>query len=203
MTTVALLCSSTKQSLKQLNLEGDLTSGANKMSTEFNKYFCKIGEKLASKIKDSGNYRDYMPDNCNSMFVSPVPENELVNMIMSLDSNKAVADSDIPTKLLKRCKVIIKIPFLHMVNKSFVTGKFPKILKTARVTPLFKKNDPTEIGNYRPVSILSCISKIIEKLMKKRITYFLDDHNILYTGKYQYGFRKGTTKMALIEITEQ
>ena len=85
---------------------------------------------------------------------------------------------------------------------SFSKGIFPKILKRAKVTPIFKRKDPTHMGSYRLISILSYFSKIIEKLMKHRILKFLDINNILY--KYHYGFRQGfSTKLALIEITEQ
>ena len=136
------------------------------------------------------------------MFLHPVTETEVLKAIDSLQTNKAIGDFDIPIKLIKMCKLQLSPLMLLIINKSFATGTFPDILKLAKVKPLYKKNDQTSMGNYRPVSILSSFSKIIEKIMKTRLISFLNKTDTLY--KYQFGFRKGySTKLALLEITEQ
>ncbi len=138
------------------------------------------------------------------MFLQPVTEQEIGKIISSLNINKSIADIDIPIKLLRRCINPIKAPtsICHITNMSFSNGIFPNILKTANVSPIFKIKDPTIMGNYRPISILSSFRKIIEKIMKERLSKFLDFNNILYN--HQYGFRKVfSTKLAIIEITEQ
>ena len=81
------------------------------------------------------------------------------------------------------------LPKIVLINKSFNEGVFPQQLKTARVVPIFKKGSKTEVGNYRPISLLSSISKIFEKLMYNRITEFLNFNGILH--EMQYGFRQG------------
>ena len=69
-------------------------------------------------------------------------------------------------------------------------------MKKAKVLPLYKSGDPHEFSNYRPISILSIISKIFEKLIYSRLTKFLNKHDILY--KYQFGFREShSTELAL------
>ena len=84
-------------------------------------------------------------------------------------------------------------------NKAITTGQYPDALKIAKVIPLFKKGETTLITNYRPISLLSLLNKIFEKLLYRRLYKFLVKHNVLY--KYQFGFRKGySTTMALIEI---
>ena len=84
-------------------------------------------------------------------------------------------------------------------NKAITSGQYPDALKIAKVIPLFKKGDNTLITNYRPISLLSLLNKIFEKLLYHRLYKFLHKHNVLY--KYQFGFRKGySTTMALIEI---
>jgi hypothetical protein len=70
-----------------------------------------------------------------------------------------------------------------------IQGIVPDDLKAARVVPLFKKNDKTEVGNYRPVSILSIVSKIFEKVVYDQISSYLKEMDILY--KFQSGFRGG------------
>ena len=82
-----------------------------------------------------------------------------------------------------------------------MTGVFPSVFKTAKVVPIFKKDSKLDYSNYRPISMLSNIEKILEKLMYKRLYTFLNNNNIIYN--LQFGFRKQySTSHALINITE-
>ena len=82
-----------------------------------------------------------------------------------------------------------------------MTGVFPSLLKTAKVVPVFKKDSKLDYSNYRPISLLSNIEKILEKLMYKRLYTFLNNNNIIYN--LQFGFRQQySTSHALINITE-
>ena len=82
-----------------------------------------------------------------------------------------------------------------------MTGVFPSVLKTAKVVPVFKKDSKLDYSNYRPISLLSNIEKILEKLMYKRLYTFLNNNNIIYN--LQFGFRKQySTSHDLINITE-
>ena len=84
---------------------------------------------------------------------------------------------------------------------SIKTGKYPDHLKIAKVIPIFKKGSNNDPNNYRPISILSNVNKIFEKLLHSRLYKYLNKFDILY--KYQYGFRKGhSTTQALIELTD-
>ena len=75
-------------------------------------------------------------------------------------------------------------------------------MKSALVCAIFKKNDKTKCANYRPISLLSNVGKIFERVMFNRIERFLDDHNLIY--KYQYGFRKNySNNHALLSIVEE
>ena len=82
-----------------------------------------------------------------------------------------------------------------------MTGVFPSVLTTAKVAPVFKKDCKLDYSNYRPISLLSTIEKILEKLMYKRLYTFLDNRNIIYD--LQFGFRQQySASHALIDITE-
>ena len=82
-----------------------------------------------------------------------------------------------------------------------MTGVFPSVLKTAKVVPVFKKDSKLDYSNYRPISLLSNIEKILEKLMYKRLYTFLNKNNVIYN--LQFGFRQQySTSHALINITE-
>ena len=88
-----------------------------------------------------------------------------------------------------------------LFNLSFKTGVFPSVLKTAKVIPIFKKDSKLDYSNYRPISLLSNIEKILEKLMYRRLYTFLNNKNIIYD--LQFGFRQQySTSHALINITE-
>ena len=88
-----------------------------------------------------------------------------------------------------------------LFNKSFAVGIFPYALKIAKIIPIHKKDSKLECGNYRPISILSNLDKILEKLMYKRIYSFFETNNIIYD--LQFGFRKNySTNLALLSLTE-
>ena len=84
---------------------------------------------------------------------------------------------------------------------SVTDGKFPDILKIARVTPIHKSKNHKIVSNFRPISVLSFFSKIIEKLMKARAVKYLDRNNIMYSK--QFGFRTGySTSDAVLEFVD-
>ena len=88
-----------------------------------------------------------------------------------------------------------------LFNFSFVTGVFPSVLKAAKVVPVFKKDSKLDYSNYRPISLLSNVEKILEKLMYKRLYTFLNSNNIIYN--FQFGFRQQYyISHALVTITE-
>ena len=84
---------------------------------------------------------------------------------------------------------------------SFTQGIFPNILKIAKVVPVFKSGNYLDCSNYRPISLLSALSKILEKLVHKRLYDFLDKNRSLYFR--QFGFRPNySTSFALLELIE-
>ena len=90
----------------------------------------------------------------------------------------------------------------NLINLSLQSGIVPDHLKVARVIPLFKSGDKDEITNYRPVSILPCISKIYEKVVYHRLISYLNKNDILNSN--QYGFRNNhSTSMAIVDFVEK
>ena len=91
---------------------------------------------------------------------------------------------------------------MHIFNLSLQTGIFPDKLKIARVTPLFKRGEKYELGNYRPISVLPSFSKILEKIMYNRLYKYLTDNSMLY--KKQFGFQEGhSTEHAIVQLVDQ
>ena len=104
--------------------------------------------------------------------------------------------------MLKRnCNEIVK-PLAYIYNLSISTGVVPSSLKLARVIPVFKKGDSTAMGNYRPISLLTCLSKVLEKLIFVRTTKFFNMHDLFYP--LQFGFRENhSTTHALLTIVNK
>ena len=104
-----------------------------------------------------------------------------------LDSNKSVGPNSISTKVLKLLKNDISSQLSEIFNISFSSGIFPSVLKTAKVVPVHKKDSKLDFSNYCPISLLSNIEKILERLMYNRIYKFFSDNNLIYS--LQFGFR--------------
>ena len=94
------------------------------------------------------------------------------------------------------------VPITHVMNLSIINGVVPNEFKVAKVVPIYKSGDRRLINNYRPVSVLPCFSKILEKLMYNRISNFIHKHSLL--NEYQFGFRqKRSTNQALIVLLDK
>ena len=112
------------------------------------------------------NYTDCLTNPTEkTLFLTPTLPDKVEDIIKTLNLRKSIGPNSIPTKLLKKYSKTISIPISKFINQSFVTGIFPESLKLASVIPIFKKADPLECPNYRPISLTSNISKILEKLV--------------------------------------
>ena len=143
------------------------------IANEFNDFFVSIGDKLASKITSNINLLSFVNNISNSMVMSKVSPNEVLQIIQSL-KNSSPGWDDIPTYMAKQCVNNIIEPLTYLINKYFSSGIFPIELKIAKVVPIFKSGDTSTFSNYRPISILSFFSKIFEKIMYNHIVNFMD-----------------------------
>ena len=99
-------------------------------------------------------------------------------------------------------KLEIRKPFTHIFNLMFQSGIIPHFLKVALVTPIFKANKNFLFENYRLISVLTCFSKLLEKLMYKRLISYINKQHIL--SKHQFDFRKNySTEHAIIELSDK
>ena len=174
------------------------------ISNAFAKYYSEVGKNLAEKIEQKGNVLDptkhisqKVDANC---FLFPTTPLEIEKIIKGLKSKKSSGHDNVSNNMLK----IIYPSILHalwiLFNKSLTTGEFPEDMKLSIVKPIYKAKSRTEISNYRPISLLTVISKILEKIVHIRMTKFLYKNKILYEG--QYGFRKQrSTTDAILDLT--
>ena len=173
-----------------VNENDRLLTDRSEISNKFNEYFINIGPKLADKIQGNKvNFTTFLGKrSVNSIFSDAVTEKEVENEINNLNGNKSCGHDEISPNLVKKISTFTVKPLTHIYNQSLLTGEIPNDLKIALVTPVFKANNKEEFSNYRPISVLPCFSKILEKIMYKRILKYLDKHNMLFQS--QYGFRK-------------
>ena len=132
----------------------------------------------------------------------PVLENEIKHIAKAFPSGKAIGYDNISMSAIKLSIDLISRPLTHIVNLSLANGFVPDEMKIARVIPLYKAENKLFVNNYRPISILPAFSKILEKVFYKRLSNYLNTHNILCAN--QYGFRKGhSTSLALVDLYDR
>lgn len=154
----------------------------------FNKYFTGIADLLLANSNFS-NPTKIIGNFPNSMFLREIEVLEVWNIIQNLKNNFSAGIDNIPNAVIKKCASSIVIPLTHIFNQSFTEGTFPDSLKIAKIIPLHKKGNSNQVENYRPISLLTGFSKILEKLMFNRLCSFIDSNNILTSA--QHGFRRG------------
>ena len=126
-------------------------------------------------------------------------EDELEEAFKSLKRNKAHGYDGLDVNIITSVYEFIKKPLLKIFNESIHLGIFPENMKVAKVPPIFKSGKKELLTNYRPISVLSCFSKILERIMYNRVCNNLNDNNLLFHKKFD--FRKGhSTDHALIEL---
>ena len=122
-------------------------------------------------------------------------------LVEKLNPHKGTGSHGIHTEILKLINHLISDTLCKIFNMCITSGKHPDRLKLANALPIFKKGSRLLVSNYRPISLLSNLNKILEKIMHKRIYAFLEKYDILY--ELQFGFRTGfSTTHALIHMTE-
>ena len=183
--------------------DGTVTTNKDVISSKFNDFFVNIGPTLAKKIPNQTLSPLHFMGNpmINSIFLTQVTPVEMTDILQSL-KNGAAGYDDINASLLKMVSSCIVLPLVYLCNLSLDQGIFPDELKVANIVPLYKADDPFMFNNYRPVSLLSVLSKVFERVMYNRLMEYLDVYKILVSC--QFGFRKlHSSCMALMALMDK
>ena len=171
----------------------------------FNNFFCEIGNNLASKFPSNNNseYKKYLKDPAlQTMYLYKTNVKEITETIKRLKNTHSSGHDEFSSKFIKLSTPLLAPALEKIFNLAIKTGTYPDMLKIAKVIPVFKKGCTTSINNYRPISILSSVNKIFEKILYTRLIKYIDKFQLLY--KYQYGFRKKhSTEQSLIEFVDK
>ena len=190
-----------KQQISEINNNGNILKEPCAIAESFNNYFSNIGINLANNIPPSNqHFTDFLKEpNPNSLFFDPVHEAEILDIVNNLDNKKSCGHDGINNIVLKYVISEIAQPLAHVFNLSVSSGIVPDDMKLAKVIPIFKKGDENETSNYRPISLLTCLSKLLEKVVYSRTIDFLKHHNTFFD--FQFGFReKHNTTHAILTL---
>ena len=205
--SIISLCSSSSSSSSSpscININNVPVSDPESMANSFNDYFVTIAENIRKEIPSTNkHFSDFLKKPVSdSLFLSPTDEMEVLYCLSSLDQNKSSGPFSIPSQIFSLIKTEISTPLSNIINMSFTTGIYPSNLKIAKVIPIHKKGSKLELTNYRPISLLSNIDKVFEKLIYKRVYGFLEAKKVLFS--HQFGFRKNySTAQTLLNISQK
>ena len=189
--------------ISSLDVEGITITKEKDIAEALNHHFTAIGPKLATKLEPRPD------DDClkhinvqqNKMIFVPIDEAYVLNAIKQLKNGKAPDPDMISTTLIKDAADFIWKPRTIIFNPSLKYGAFPDIWKLAKVTPIFKSGSKGDGNNYRPISVISVFSRMVEKIVHDQLSRYLISNKVLTPN--QSAFRKmHSTITSLINGTD-
>ena len=195
--------SKSKRKIHSIRIGGKLVQDDKIIANGFNDFFSNIPKTLHKKLpKINKNNRmkgclNYMQNKriTDSIFLHPTSSPEISKIIGKFEEKTSTALDGISHKAFKHFPENIIACLTHIFNMSLSKGKFISHFKKAKVVPIYKKKDKSDMNNFRPISLLPVASKILEKIIHSRLYSFLDKNNFFYDN--QFGFRsKHSTEQA-------
>uniref|UniRef100_A0A1B6EIY4 Reverse transcriptase domain-containing protein n=2 Tax=Cuerna arida TaxID=1464854 RepID=A0A1B6EIY4_9HEMI len=190
--------------LINLTIDGMKETDPKKIADHLNTFFVNIADNTLKQHQISNDSLLYSPRyNIDTTMteMTPTTAKEVKQIIRSLKSKTSSGLDEMSSKIIKFCEAELLKPILHVTNLSFIQGKFPKNLKQAKIYPKYKQGNKDEATNYRPISLLPTVSKIIEKITLSRLLTHLQDNKLLSNN--QHGFRKErSTSTAIMDLVE-
>ena len=188
--------------ISSLNQGDDTVVGDKNIAETLNSYFVNVGPSLSGDLPESEkSYVDYVQYSANTTFTfNDITENDTLKLLQGLKTSKAAGPDKISARLVKDSAEVICQTLTLIFNRSLQQGIFPEDLKTAFVSPIFKDGDKADCSNYRPISVLSIVAKIFEKIVYNQLITYIDENNILSNN--QFGFRKShSTSTSMLDAT--
>eukprot|EP00794_Sanderia_malayensis_P008222 gene8222-9102_t len=181
-----------REAMKTLDVDGVKIKDPHVISDAFCSFFTSIVTTLKEKAFPLCNFSWKIPSEMSkktdqNFIFKVVSRREVEQQLKSVKRNKATGLDDLPPGLIKDSAELISAPLAHLINLSLKTSIFPTDWKAAKVIPTHKSGVHSNPDNYRPISVLPVISKVIEKIIHRQLITYLDKNNLL--TKSQFGFR--------------
>jgi hypothetical protein len=190
------------KSVSHLNINGVVERDETTIANRFNTFFTNVGKEISNSVPNveakPENFVGYdclVPD----MNLGNTTPEHVISIIKKSKPKNSCDSQGVSNKMIKFIGYEIAAPLAHIFNLSLTSGVFPNKLKQARVIPIFKSGDQLDCDNYMPISLISAISKILEKIVAEKLVRHLSVNDLLYN--HQYGFRpKHSTEHNLMQI---
>ena len=162
-------------SIKEIKLNDKSIHDSPELSETFNSHFATIGPKLANNISQNSDssYLNYLSKTNNTFELRPTNYSKVFKILSKLCKTKATGLDKIPTRFLKDCLDLITASLCSIFNRSITSGIFPEEWKCAKVTPLFKNGQRSDLNNYRPISVTPIVAKVFERIIYDQLYAYL------------------------------
>lgn len=184
---------------------------SNLKANEFNDFFANVGRNTHEKAQEMLNddetldilpFTQIIDANMQPFRPQPVTVETVILTVKDLNNSNSFGSDGIPTRFIKDSLFVIAFYVTVIINTSIVTGIYPTIWKYSHVTPLLKNGDINDPSNFRPISLLSILSKVLEKIVAGQLVLHLENKKLL--SNTQHGFRRNlSTETALMKVTEE
>ena len=166
-----------------------------------NKFFATIGIEIQKELgfKPSTTLSENIENNLGIFKFSEENQTNIEKLIDKLKIDVATGADNIGAKLIRDSKTTISTPLTKIINKCYHLNTFPECMKNAVIIPIHKKDNPDEISNYRPISILPTLSKIFERSAVDQLVEYLEKNKLLSPSQHAYRKRHSTVT-CLMEV---
>ncbi len=190
------------ETVDKISVNGTISSDPSEIANTFNNFFVSVGQQISNSVppiaKSPEDYVNYEREVPEMLLQNTTPEH-VKKVIKQLKPKSSIDANGVSSKMIKFIGDEIANPLSHIFNISLNSGVFPARLKLCRVIPIFKSGDSLNCDNYRPISLLSSISKVLEKIVAKKLISHLLTNDLLYV--HQYGFLPNrSTEHNLLQI---
>ena len=187
--------------ITELEINKQMITEPTELANSFNKFFAGAGMKIADSLPTSQISPEHFltPNNAHEIHLGTISPGEICNIIKESKSKMSTDIDGMSMKLLKAVALEISTPLAHIFNLSLNQGVFPNALKTSKVIPLHKSGLSNQCDNYRPIALVSTISKILEKFVAIKLTNHLELNKLIHPN--QFGFQRAkNTEQNLLNV---
>ena len=182
----------TGTSIFSLKVNDKIIENSSEIATEFNRFFVSVASKIKEPIVSS-NFdtlkifcKDKLSEN-TSFSIPSIAHEKVEKYLKNIDITKATGTDNIGPRLLKLAAPYISDSLTYICNQSIINSTFPEKWKEGKVSPLHKSGPKEDTNNYRPISVLPVLSKLLEKHIHDTLMFYLTSNNLLHST--QSGFR--------------